>query len=255
MSKSSEAQRLATVRKLTAEMQVLQERMNQTIEQVCDLLAGRELAEAITAPAPAATLNGNVVERAFVPAFLNVPAPSVYESNPQSGYQLGGDCRMFSDYKTGTLQLLQMPSRRGGSEARYGLIINHADFDGSFLSLVLDARALLGGLPSGRARVGMVFDARSLPQCPLFAKCAWKIGEQWTEHRLETSSSRLTVSSFDIPALDPSKVDALDFHFIFSPHARGTIEIQRLSIALGVEAPPQQPQESAAAAGVFESAP
>ncbi len=253
MSKSSEAQRLAMVRKLTAEMHVLQERMNQTIDQVCDLLAGRELNEAISTNSVAPTVNGTLTERTMVPSFLRLPAASVYESNPQSGFELGGDCRMFSDYKNGTLQLLQMPSRRGGDDSKYGLIINHAEFDGTFLSLVLDARALLAGLPTGRARLGLVFDARSMPQIPLHAKCAWKIGDQWSEHRLETSSSRLTVSSFEIPLLDPARVEALDFHFIFTPHARGTIEIQRLSIALSVET--LQSEVAAAAPGVFESTP
>lgn len=250
MSKSSEAQRLAMVRKLTAELHVLQEQINQNIEQVCDLLAGRDLRDAVSGATVAAAQSGNVVERSFAPAFLVLPSPNVFESNPPSGYSLGADCKMFSDYKSGTLQLLQVPSRRGGSEAHYGLVINHADFDGGFLSLVLDARALLKDMPAGGARIGLVFDAKSLPQVPLHAKCAWKVGDQWTEQRLETSSSRLTVSSFEIPAMDPTKVEALDVHFIFTPHARGTIEIQRLAISLGIEKPQQ---ESAAAAGVFES--
>ncbi len=251
MSKSSEAQRLAMVRKLTAELHVLQERINQAVDQVCDLLAGRELNSVLTAPAQAATINGSVVERSLVPTFLRLPSANVHESSPKSGYDLGGDCRMFSDYKNGTLQLLQMPSRRGGEDARYALVINHAEFDGSFLSLVFDARALLDGLPAGRARFGLVFDARCTPQVPLHAKCAWKIGDEWAEHRLETSSSRLTVSSFEVPELDPATVEALDFHFIFSPHARGTIEIQRLSVALGIETQAHE----AVAAGVFESTP
>lgn len=248
MSKSSEAQRLAMVRKLTAELHVLQERIHQNIDQVCDLLAGREFSESMTGHAlPAQT--GSLTERSLSPQFLTLPAASVYQSNPPSGFSLGSDCKMFSDYKNGTLQLLQVPSRRGG-DAKYGLVINHADFDGGFLSFVIDMRPLLADMPAGRARIGLVFDARSQPQVPLHAKCAWKVGDQWTEQRLDTSSSRLTVSGFEIPSLDPSRTDALDLHFIFTPHARGTIEIQRLSVSLGIE---KASQEAAAAAGVFES--
>lgn len=245
MSKLIDPQRLVTVRKLTSELHALQERLNQTIDQMCDLLAGAELGDVVSTAAESAS------QRSMSPAFLTLPIAAVYKNSPPSGYALGTDCRLFSDYQTAALQTIQAPSSRS-SEGRYSLVINYADFDGSFLSLVLDARGLLQGLTTGRARIGLVLDVRGIPQVPMHAKCAWRVGDQWAEQRLEAKSGRMSVDSFELPVTDLSQVQGLDFHFIFSPQSRGTIEIHRALISLVLE----EPAAAAAASGapnIFES--
>jgi hypothetical protein len=38
-----------------------------------------------------------------------------------------------------------------------------------------------------------------------------------------------------LPAFDPARLEALDFHFIFNPQSRGSIDVRRLTITLTVE--------------------
>lgn len=248
MSKLIDPQRLVTVRKLTSELHALQDRLNQTIDQMCDLLAGADLGDLVSGAAGDAEAAS---QRAMSPSFLTLPIAAVYKNSPPSGYALGTDCRLFSDYKAAALQTIQAPSSRS-SEGRYSLVINYADFDGSFLSLVVDARSLLQALTTGRARIGLVLDVRGIPSVPMHAKCAWRVGDQWAEQRLEAKSGRMSVDSFELPLSDLSQVQALDFHFIFSPQSRGTIEIHRALISLVLE----EPAATAAASGapnIFES--
>jgi hypothetical protein len=246
----TENERLSAVRKLTGELHALQDRLNDTIEQVCELLSGADVSAALKAKleVPRAKAAG-AMETSFSPDFLQLPSFSVATNNPASGHSVGADTKLFTDYKTGLVQLIQVPSTRG-AEARYGLVLNYADFDGSFLSLVVDARVLLGGMPAGRARVGLAWEARAQPTSSLYAKCAWKSANQWTEHKLDCKLGRPSVESFELPAFDPAQVEALDFHFIFNPQSRGSVEIRRLMITLTVE-----PASAAAPApeSVFEA--
>ena len=250
MSNTPEAQRLAAVRKLTSELYMLQDRMNQTIDQITGLLHGADLGSIVAQGPSALVTSEGAVEQVLVPSALQLPLPAVYVNDPASGFVVGtgGECKLFSDYKNGHLQLVQVPAQRG-SDARFGIVLNYANFDASFLSLVYDARSLLKGLPAGKLRVSMAIECRSEPQARLHAKFAFRVGEHWGEHQMQLKGGRVLVDSFEVPMVDPSTIEALDFHLIFSPGARGCIEIHRATFTVSV-----QPVAETALPHVFESA-
>jgi hypothetical protein len=250
MSNTTEAQRLAAVRKLTSELYVLQDRMNQTIDQITCLLHGADLGEMLPVATAATQAPDGAIENVLRPSAMALPLPSVFVDNPANGFLLGpgGECKLYSDYKNGQLQLVQVPASRG-SDARFGVVLNYANFDATFLSLVYDARTLLKGLPAGRLRVSMAIECHSDPQVRLHAKFAFKVGEHWGEHQMQLKGGRVLVDSFEVPMVDPSMIEALDFHLIFSPQGRGCIELRRATFTASVV-----PSVEAATPGVFESA-
>ena len=246
MSNSSEAQRIAAVRKLTSELYVLQDRMNQTIDQITGLLHGSELSSLVPIPLPPARTPDGALEHSLSPTALALPLPQVYVNNPPSGSLVGQEAKLFSDYKNGQLQLVQVPASRG-SDARFALVLNYANFDASYLSLVFDARKLLEDLPAGKLRISMALEARSDPQVKLHAKFAFKVGEHWGEHHMAPKGTRVQVDSFEVPMIDPTIVEALDFHLIFTPQTRGCIELHRVTFSVSVT-----PVAENASANVFE---
>jgi len=246
MSNPSEAQRIAAVRKLTSELYVLQDRMNQTIDQITGLLHGAELSSLLPVPQlPGRTPDGTL-EHSMSPTALALPLPQVYVNNPPSGMLVGLEAKLFSDYKNGQLQLVQVPASRG-SDSRFGIVLNYANFDATFLSLVFDARKLLQDLPSGKLRISMALETRTDPPAKLHAKFAFKVGEHWGEHQLAPKGTRVQVDSFEVPMIDPTIVEALDFHLIFTPATRGCIELHRVSFSVSVS-----PVAENANANVFE---
>ena len=246
MSNPPEAQRLAAVRKLTSELYLLQDRMNQTIDQITGLLHGSELSSLVpVALAPVRSADGEL-EHSMSPSALALPLPPVYVNNPGSGSLVGNDCKLFSDYKNGQLQLVQVPASRG-SDARFAVVLNYANFDATYLSLVFDARKLLKDLPSGKLRISMALETRSDPQIKMHSKFAFKVGEHWGEHYMAPKGVRVQVDSFEVPMIDPSIVEALDFHLIFTPQTRGCIELHRVTFSVSVA-----PASETAPSDVFE---
>jgi hypothetical protein len=246
MSNSSEAQRIAAVRKLTSELYVLQDRMNQTIDQITGLLHGSELSSLVPIPLPPDRTPDGALEHSMSPTALALPLPQVYVNNPPSGSPVGQEAKLFSDYKNGQLQLVQVPASRG-SDARFAIVLNYANFDATYLSLVFDARKLLEDLPAGKLRISMALEARSDPQVKLHAKFAFKVGEHWGEHHMAPKGTRVQVDSFEVPMIDPTIVEALDFHLIFTPQTRGCIELHRVTFSVSVT-----PVAENASANVFE---
>ena len=246
MSNSSEVQRVAAVRKLTSELYVLQDRMNQTIDQITSLLHGADLSSLIPVPVPPSRTADGALEHSMSPTALALPLPQVFVNNPASGMLVGEEGKLFCDYKNGQLQLVQVPASRG-SDARFALVLNYANFDASFLSLVFDARKLLQGLPAGKLRISMALEARTDPPIKLHAKFAFKVGEHWGEHHMAPKGTRVQVDSFEVPMIDPTIVEALDFHLIFAPATRGCIELHRVSFSVSVS-----PVAENANANVFE---
>jgi hypothetical protein len=51
---------------------------------------------------------------------------------------VGLEAKLFSDYKNGQLQLVQVPASRG-SDSRFGIVLNYANFDATYLSLTYAA--------------------------------------------------------------------------------------------------------------------
>lgn len=238
------------VHRLTLELQALRGRLNQTIDQLCELVAGQELSAEPIGLSPLAGREQGALERSLTPAWLRLPSTNASANNPPSGYHLGADTALFSDYRNAYLQVIQVSQPRGGDEP-YALVVNHADFDGSFLSIVLDARALLADMPAGPARISLAVDVRGTPAPGLHAKCAWKVGEHWSERVLRLQPGQLSVDSFVVDMLDPSQINALDFHLFFNPVGRGTFDVRRLSAGLVVTPAPDAPVVSS----VFETAP
>ena len=250
MQKPADVRRHDQVHRLTLELQALRQRLNDTIDQLCNLAAGEDFAGEAVGLSPLASQDEGAVERDLAPAWLRVPADSASVTNPPSGHRLGRDTALFSDLRNGFLQVIQVSQPRGTDE-RYALVVNHADFDGSFLSLVMDARALLADMPAGAARLSLAIDVRGASVAGLSAKCAWKIGEHWSERALSLQAGQLAADSFVIDALDPTQITALDFHIFFNPVGRGSFEVRRLAASLVVT----PPTEAAPVSSVFETAP
>ena len=246
MSIPSEAQRIAAVRKLTSELYVLQDRMNQTIDQITGLLHGSDIGALLPIPEDATRTADGALGHTMTPTALALPLPQVYVNNPGSGALVGEECKLYSDYKNGSLQMVQVPASRG-SDARFAIVLNYANFDASYLSLVFDARQLLRDLPAGKLRISMAIETRSDPQIKLHSKFAFKVGEHWGEHHMAPKGGRVQVDTFEVPMIDPSIVEALDFHLIFSPQTRGCIEIHRVTFSVAVV-----PAVDTASANVFE---
>lgn len=248
MTKSADPQRMAKAHKLTAELRVLQDRINQTIEQLCELVGGQELAEVLP---PSTTDEAAPTENSLTPSFLLLPSKAPYARNPPTGYALGPDARVYSNYRKGLVQVVQQALPRH-ADSRYSLIFNYADFDGDLLSVVVDARALMTNLPAGKARLGLVVETVGNQQNALYAKCAWRTGKKWNERTFEVRANQVSIAGIDIERFDPAQVQALDIHILFNPSARGSIEIRRLTATMSVQA---MEEEAPVPISVFESSP
>lgn len=250
MSNHPSSPRAEQAHRLTTELQLLRDRVNHTIDQLCTLVAGGEI---IDQPVGLSELNTGVAgaaERSLVPAWLKLPMASAHVSSPASGHWLGPDTAVYSDYRNGLMQLIQSNLPRSESE-RYGLVINHADFDGTFFSLVVNARSLLSEMVAGQAKMTMSLDLRGTPAPAIYAKVTWKIGDDWHERPLKLRANHTSADSVTVEGFDPTQVQALDFHLIFNPTGRGSFEIRRLALSLLTTPPTEAP----AAVSVFESNP
>ncbi|HEX5687234.1 MAG TPA: DUF6478 family protein [Ideonella sp.] len=250
MSHPADTRRHEQVHRLTLELQALRGRLNDTIDQLCELVAGHELGSEPVGLSPLAGHEQGSSERSLAPGWLRLPSSQASASNPPSGYRLGNETTVYSDYRNGFLQVIQVSQPRGADE-HYALVVNHADFDGSFLSFVIDARALLADMPAGPARLSLAVEVRGTPMPGMNAKCAWKVGEHWSERTLRLQPGQLAADSLSVDMLDPSQINALDFHLFFNPVGRGSFEIRRLTAALVVTPASEAPVTSS----VFETAP
>lgn len=236
--------------RLTTELQLLRDRLNHTIDQLCTLVAGGEIADDPIGLSARASGEAGSASRSLVPSWLKLPMASAHVSSPASGHRLSPETGVYSDYRNGLMQLIQTNLPRSEDE-RYGLVINHADFDGTFFSLVIDARALLSELPAGQAKLAMSLDLRGTPAPAIFAKCTWKVGEDWQERALKLRANHSSADSITVDGFDPAQVQALDFHLIFNPVGRGSFEIRRLAVSLLTSPPVEAPTP----VSVFESNP
>jgi len=250
MSHPVDSRRHEQVHRLTLELQALRGRLNDTIDQLCELVAGHDLGSEPVGLSPLAGHDQGNAERSLAPAWLRLPSSQASASNPPSGYRLGNETTIYSDYRNGFLQVIQVSQPRGADE-QYALVVNHSDFDGSFLSFVIDARALLADMPAGPARLSLAVEVRGTPMPGMNAKCAWKVGEHWSERTLRLQPGQLAADSLSVDMLDPSQINALDFHLFFNPVGRGSFEIRRLTAALVVTPASEAPVTSS----VFETAP
>lgn len=250
MSNPQDTRRHEQVYRLTLELQALRGRLNSTIDQLCELVAGHDVSGLPVGLSPLAGQDVGNSERSLVPAWLRVPNASASVGNPSPGHLLTPDSALYSDYRTGFVQVIQV-GQAHGAEEHYSLVINHADFDGSYLSIVLDARPLLAQMQAGPARLSLAVEVRGTPAPAMHAKCSWKVGEHLSERTLRLQAGQLAADSCTIDFLDPSQISAMDIHLIFNPVGRGSIEIRRFVAGLVVTPPSEAPVISS----VFETAP
>jgi hypothetical protein len=184
MPNPEDTRRHEQVHRLTLELQALRGRLNDTIDQLCQLVAGHDIGGEPVGLSPLAGQDQGNAERSLTPGWLRLPSASASASNPPSGHRLGSDTALNSDYRNGFIQVIQVNQPRGADE-QYALVVNHADYDGSFLSIVLDARCWPTCRPARHA-------CRWRSRCAALGaggarQCAWKVGEHWSECALRLS--------------------------------------------------------------------
>lgn len=231
MSTPTDSQRSDEIRRIAQELQALRARLNEAIDRVSELALG--CGGVAVGLSPIGGQDEGRAERSLMPSWLRLPSPEVVAGNPAPGFRLGTDSMLYGDYRDAFVQLIQV-ARSPGAEERYSLVINHAEFDGTYVSIVLDARALLSGMPAGPARLSLAVDVACTPTPQVHGKCSWRVGEHRSERPLKLQAGHLAADACDIDFLDPAQVSALELHLIFNPVRRGTIEIRRMVAGLVV---------------------
>lgn len=231
MSHQDSHPRLAKAHLLTAELRALQHRMNETIDQLCELVGGASVESLLNRSASSLGSRG---ESSWTPAFLTTPAAQTYLRSPGSGTQVASDTVFYSDNERGLIQVVQQPLPRH-ADTRYSFILNFADFDGSWMSLVIDAKHLLSGLPTGKASLGLLVEATGTAQVAMASKITWRGAELSRELPMDVRPNQVCVGQADLGYLIPEATESLDLHLMFNPPARGSIEIRRLTLTLDIQ--------------------
>lgn len=244
MSNPIDPRQLARARELTVELRALQDKMNQTVEQICAIVAGREFGEVVAASeAPA--------HPGFSPLWLQVAEAQPVIISPLSGQALGTDAVFYTDGRNAVLQVLQQPAVRQ-ADASFALVFNFSEFDGEWMSVVFDARSVLAGLPNGRAKLNLVAELAGSPAFPAQARLHWRAANHSAERRVDLKLNQVNTAQIDIEYLEPASVSAFDIHLVFNPPARGSLVLRRLRAQLAVE---PVIQEAERGASVFEAMP
>ncbi|TDM05601.1 MAG: hypothetical protein C4K60_12665 [Ideonella sp. MAG2] len=219
--------------------------MNETVDLLCELIGGASV-EALLERNPRP--HGNRGEARLTPSFLTTPASETYLRSPSSGAKVAEGVVFFSDYDKGLVQLVQQPLPRH-ADTRYSYIINFASFDGNWMSLVLDSKKLLNGLPAGKARLGLMIEAIGSAQVEMASKVTWQAAEVSREVLIDTRPNQVCVAQADLDYINPESTESLDLHLMFNPPARGSVEIRRLTLTLDIQPEPVKQQQLE---GVFE---
>lgn len=222
--------RLRKVHTLTAELRDLQAQINHTIDTLCELTSGPGFLTTVASPtAPRHAMLGH-----YSPTFLHTPSRTSVMQDPPSGSALSPDGRYYANHKHGLLQIVQQVQQHH-AHSRYSLLIDFADFDGNFISVVCDASSLLAEMPAGNATLAVTIETAVTPAyLTIQTKVAWRVGGQWTERGLDLHANQIGVQTVDIPNFDPLRFNALDLHLLLKPQTRGSLEIRRLQMQLTV---------------------
>jgi hypothetical protein len=245
MSHQDSHPRLAKAHLLTAELRTLQSRINETVDQLCELVGGASVEALLDRNGRHHDIHGVAT---LTPSFLTAPATQTYIASPISGAEVAKDIYFFSDYERGLVQLVQQPLPRH-ADTRYSFIINFADFDGNWMSLVMNVRKLLSGLPVGQATLGLMVEATGTAQVAMASKVTWRTAELLREVALDVRPNQVCVAQADLGYINPESTETLDLHLLFNPPARGSIEIRRLALTLEIQPEPAKQQQIE---GVFE---
>ncbi len=221
MTSHAETPDPAQVRQALAEIRSLQDRLERRLTWL----------EGVQAPASPGH---------WSPALLHWPAAQSVWQRPATGAVLAPGARFFSPYRSGWLQLIQQPQARHGGAACQ-LVVNWADVDAEWCSLVFDLRPLLQGAGPGRARLEIQAEAGLAQAAGLFLKCCWKttagkLQERTTELR-DGQPLALVIEHED---LDPARLAGLDLHLVVKPVGRGSCTLRHLGARL-IDAAPAAP--------------
>jgi hypothetical protein len=244
MPKPAESMQIARARQLTGELRTLQDRMNRTIEQLCALVGGHSFElESV--------LGGSEAAPSFSPAWLQMPVAQPVHAQAINGEVLGEGSVFYTDGRSSMFQILQLPLARH-ADSSFSMSFNMAEFDGSWMSVVFDMRALLAGQPTGRARINIAVEVNGTALTALTSRVSWSGDHAKGDRHFDLHTNQVCTAQADIDYFDPSLTQAFDFHLILQPPARASLELRRLRVSLTMEPPalvvPAQ-------ASVFEATP
>lgn len=188
----------------------------------------------------------------FEPLPQHVPWAAPVVRKPVSGQALAPGLRFFAGKHHGWIQILQKPCAVQADA--YALALDFTSFDGNWMSLVLDSRALTAGLPAGAARLLVSADIEAYPSQNVLFKCSWRHAGHEAQSRqgVPQPAGRMAVE-LDLGWLRPQGLDALELHVIFPVTGRGSILVQGLRMVLLLA--PEGGGKAGAAQDVFEEAP
>jgi len=220
--------RVVKLRQLTLELRSLQDRMNKTVDELCALVGA--------GPWQPFDEPGVRQELLFAPSCFHAPEAVPVRQQPDNGAEVAAGCVLYSDRRGGYLQVLQQPLAVGTDvTAGYGLVLQVAEFDGTWLSLVFDAQPLLAQSRAGKAQLRLSAQALTEPAMPVKLRLSWTASGQKQERDFELHANAHMSFEADLGHWVPAEVSQLAFHVIFTPAARSTLSLRRLVATLVVD--------------------
>lgn len=204
---------------LALELRTLQDRLNDTINQLCELVAHQTVT-----PVQAPLAHGR-----FVPDWLRWPQPLAWFDQPPSGQPLSTGTTFYTNGRAGLWQIVQQPLARHRGTG-FALGVNFSQFDGEWMSVVFDASALLKNQPAGRVRLDLVTEVTGSPLENLSVRCVWRGHNHDGELPFDVQLNKVTRQQAEIDYLDPELTRSLEVHLVLSVPARGAVELQRLTL-------------------------
>lgn len=186
------------------------------------------------------------------PLPLRVPWTDPVVRKPVSGQVLSPGLRFFAGKHHGWIQILQKRGVPGGEA--FALAVDFTSFDGNWMSLVLDGRALTAGLPAGAARLLLSADIEAYPAQNVLFKCSWRhAGHEAQSRQGVPQPAGQLAAELDLGWLRPQDLDSLELHVIFPVNGRGSIIVQGVRMVLLLA--PEGAGATGSAQDVFEAAP
>ncbi|HSI46730.1 MAG TPA: hypothetical protein VLA61_00505 [Ideonella sp.] len=223
--------------------------MNKTVEALCGEIGA--------APLQIADEPNVRQEWLFVPACFQLPETAPLCQQPGRGASVAAGAAFYSDRRGGYVQVVQQPLTADVDAGfGYGLIVQVAEFDGDWLSLVFDAQPLIAQSRAGKARLLLSAHAQTEPAMPVKLRCSLTVDGQVQNRDFELHANANMSFEADLGHWVPADVSMLAFHVIFTPAARSILSLRRLSAVLVVdETAMAVPVASSDSDGIFEVAP
>lgn len=221
MSALADRLRLARAHELTLNLRTLQRHLNQTIDAL----------DALTAEG-GDVLGGGRQE--FEPAFFTQALSQPVFTQPEKGLPLGSDAHFYVGKHSGVLQLIQSPDVSGPA-VRHTLNLLYANFEGQWMSVAFDLRALLAQANAGALALVVTVDHSCLPvqTKPVQLKCTWRIaGAEPMSRQVQLAVDMPVPTLIDLGEWPSIEDGALDLHLIFPAEGRGSISLRSVRARL-----------------------